>query len=76
MYALSGLDSILPPLRLFSMADGAMLVASLIPRLWLYPLDAADESVLVRLSSKAPDEFEYIVEAVDAFEGCRFVDEE
>ena len=33
--------------------------------------------VLVRLNnSKAPDEFEYAVETVDAFEGCRFVGEE
>lgn len=50
-----------------------MPVASLIPLLCPeYPLDAVDESVLVRLSSKAPEEFEYAVEVVEAFEGWRF----
>lgn len=47
-----------------------MPVASLTPRLCPeYPLEAVEESVLVRLSSKAPEEFEYAVEAVEAFEG-------
>lgn len=55
-----------------------MPVASLSPRLCpAYPLVAIDETVLVRLSSNAPDEFEYVVDAVEeAFEGCRFVGEE
>jgi len=50
-----------------------MPAASLIPRLCPYPLDAEEESVLVRLSSNALDEFEYAVDAVDALEGARFV---
>lgn len=76
LYALSGLDSILGSGLLRSMALGAMTVASLIPRLCPeYPLDAVDESVLVRLSSKAPDEFEYAVETVEALEGWRTVEE-
>ena len=41
-----------------------------------YPLDAVEERVLVRLNSNAPDEFEYAVDAVEAFEYCRFVVEE
>ena len=54
-----------------------MPVASLSPRLCpAYPLDAVDESVLVRLNLNAPDEFEYAVDTVEAFEGCRFADEE
>lgn len=58
------------------MAEGAMPVASLTPRLCpKYPLEAVEERVLVRLSSKAPEEFEYDVDAVEAFEGCRFVEE-
>lgn len=53
-----------------------MPVASLIPLLCPeYPLDAVDEIVLVRLSSKAPEEFEYVEEAVEAFEGWRLVEE-
>jgi hypothetical protein len=53
-----------------------MPVASLTPLLCPeYPLEAVDESVLVRLSSKAPEELEYAVEAVEAFEGCRLVEE-
>jgi hypothetical protein len=49
-------------------------VASLRPRLWpAYPLETVDDNVLVRLSSNAPEELEYAVEAVDAFEGWRFV---
>jgi hypothetical protein len=41
------------------MAEGDMPVASLSPRLWpAYALEFVEESVLVRLSSKAPDEFE------------------
>jgi hypothetical protein len=47
-----------------------MPAASLSPLLCpAYPLDAVDEIVLVRLNSYAPDEFEYAVDAVDAFEG-------
>lgn len=54
-----------------------MPVASLSPLLCpAYPLEAVDESVLVRLSSKAPEEFEYAEETVDAFEGWRLVEEE
>lgn len=52
------------------MAEGDMPVASLSPRLCpAYPLDVVDESVLVRLSSNAPDELEYAVDIVDAFDG-------
>jgi hypothetical protein len=40
----------------------------------VYPLEAVDDSVLVLLSSKAPDEFEYPEDAVDAFEGCLFAE--
>jgi hypothetical protein len=39
----------------------------------MYPLEAVDDRVLVRLSSNTPDELEYTVEAVEAFEGWRFV---
>ena len=54
-----------------------MPVASLTPRLWPeYPLDALDESVLVRLRSKAPEELEYEVDTVDAFDGWRLAVEE
>ncbi len=56
------------------MAEGAIPVASLAPRLWLYPLDAAEERVLVRLKSNTAEEFEYAVEAVEALDGCRFVE--
>jgi len=57
------------------MAEGDMPVASLSPRLCpAYPLDAVDESVLVRLSSYAPDELDYAVDTVDAFDGWRLVD--
>lgn len=53
-----------------------MPVASLTPRLCPeYPLEAVEEMVLVRLSSRCPDELEYAVEAVEAFDGCRFVGE-
>jgi hypothetical protein len=59
------------------MAEGDIPVASLSPRLWMaYPLDAVDESVLVRLNSNVPDEFEYAVDTVEAFEGWRFVEGE
>jgi hypothetical protein len=45
--------------------------------LWLaYPLEAVDERVLVRLSSNAPEKFEYAVDTVEVFEGCRLVGEE
>jgi len=58
LYVLSGLDSWLPrPLRL-SMAEGDIPVASLNPRLWLYPLEAAEDRVLVRLKSKCPEDAE------------------
>ncbi len=40
----------------------------------MYPLDAAEERVLVRLSSKAPEELEYAEETVEAFEGWRLVE--
>lgn len=51
------------------MVDRDMPVASLIPRLCAaYPLDAVDDSVLVRLNSNAPDEFEYADDTVEAFE--------
>ena len=51
-----------------------MPAASLSPRLWTpYVLEFVEDSVLVRLSSKAPDEFEYAVETVDAFEGWRLL---
>lgn len=72
LYALSGLDSILASGLLLSRADGAITVASLTPRLCPYPLDAADESVLVLVRSNTPEEFEYPDDAVDAFEGCLF----
>lgn len=57
--------------------DEDMPVASLSPRVCpAYPLDAVEERVLVRLNSNAPDEFEYAVDTVEAFEGCRFDGEE
>jgi hypothetical protein len=53
-----------------------MLAISLSPRLWLaYALELADESVLVRLSSNGPDEFEYAVDTVDALESCLLFEE-
>jgi hypothetical protein len=56
------------------MVEGDMPVASLKPLLWpMYPLEAVDDRVLVRLSSNTPEELEYTVEAVEAFEGWRFV---
>ncbi len=58
------------------MEEYVMTAASLIPRLCWYPLEAVDESVLVRLSSNTPEEFEYADEAVEALEGWRFVDDE
>ena len=52
------------------MAEGDMPAASLSPRLCpAYPLDVVDESVLVRLSSNAPEELEYAVDIVEAFDG-------
>lgn len=73
LYALLGLISWLLRPPLFAKA-GDIPFTSLSPRLWLaYPLDTVEDSVLVRLSSKAPEEVEYAVEAVDAFEGWRFV---
>ena len=55
LYALSGLDSWLArPLRL-SIAEGDIPVASLKPRLWLGPFEAAEDKVLVRLRSKGPE---------------------
>ena len=51
-----------------------MPAASLSPRLCPpYALEFVEESVLVRLSSKAPEEFEYAVETVDAFDGWRLL---
>jgi hypothetical protein len=53
-----------------------MPVASLSPRLWpAYALEFVEESVLVRLSSNAPDEFEYAVDTVDALESCLLFEE-
>lgn len=70
LYCDTGLVSALERAILFS----TMTAASLSPRLCpAYPLDASEESVLVRLSSNAPEEFEYAVEAVEAFEGWRLV---
>lgn len=59
------------------MLDEDIPIDSLSPRVCLaYPLDVVEERVLVRLSSNVPDEFEYAVDTVEAFEGCRFVGKE
>jgi hypothetical protein len=68
LYGLSGLDSILPRAPRLAMVERDMPVASLVPRLCAYPLDAVDDNVLVRLNSNAPDEFEYADDEVEAFE--------
>jgi len=55
---LSGLELLLPRPLLFSVADGDIPLASLNPLLCPYPLDAADDIVLVRLNSNGSDELE------------------
>lgn len=62
------------PIPLRFSEDEYIPAASLNPLLCVpYPLDPVEENVLVRLNSWALEEFEYAVDAVDAFEGCRFV---
>ena len=68
MYELSGPDCGLPRELPFSKV-GDIAVASLSPRLWpAYVLELVEDSVLVRLSSNVPEEFEYAVDTVDALE--------
>lgn len=53
--------------------EGDILVTSLMPLLCAeYPLEAAEDNVLLRLSSKILDGLEHAVDAVEALEGSRF----